>query len=352
MDIHRSVNVRRLGLAASIAFTAGLVTAGPAVAASSVSPSDPALVANNTLIVSGTNDADQITLSVDPGDPNSLLVDFAGASPAETFDRTTFNAIAVFLRDGDDQFTAGVGIPDEVMTLDAGRGDDRIVTADGSDLILAGGGRDTVNSGSGNDFIFAGSGNDAVDGDAGSDVAFLESGQDSFKWDPGDGSDVIEGGDSIDTLDFNGSDGAEIMSLSPDGQRSVFLRDLGNIRMDMSDVELLDLTALGGADTVTVNDMSGTDFRHANVDLSVPAGGDDATDVVTVNGTDQDDQLRARANDVRITVAGLDSDTRITGMEPTDQLRINSLDGNDTVRVDRDVPPLIDVAVDLGAGQL
>ena len=55
--------------------------------------------------------------------------------------------------------------------------------------------------------------------------------------------------------------------------------------MDMNGVERLDLTALGGADTVTVDDMSGTDFRRAVVDLSAPTGGaDGVADIVTVKG--------------------------------------------------------------------
>ena len=65
------------------------------------------------------------------------------------------------------------------------------------------------------------------------------------------------------------------MRLSPNGQRSLFLRDAGTIRMDMDGVERLDLTTLGGVDTVIVEDMTGTDFRQADVDLQGPAGGGD-----------------------------------------------------------------------------
>ena len=50
----------------------------------------------------------------------------------------------------------------------------------------------------------------------------------------------------------------EVMSLSANGSSSVFLRDRGNIRMDMTGVEVLDLAALGGADSVTIDDMSRT----------------------------------------------------------------------------------------------
>ena len=62
------------------------------------------------------------------------------------------------------------------------------------------------------------------------------------------------------------------MSLSPEGGRAIFLRDVANIRMDMDNVERLDLTALGSNDDVTVDDMSGTDFRQADVTSVVPMG--------------------------------------------------------------------------------
>ena len=39
------------------------------------------------------------------------------------------------------------------------------------------------------------------------------------------------------------------MSLTPNGERALFLRDVANIRMDMDNVERLDLTALAGTDT-------------------------------------------------------------------------------------------------------
>ena len=133
--------------------------------------------------------------------------------------------------------------------------------------------------GSGNDLVYGGPGSTPSSGARGNDTAALGAGPDSFTWLPGEGSDVIDGGGGTDSLVFDGSAGAEIMSLSADGDRSVFLRDLGNIRMDMDDVEILDLAALGGADTVTINDMSGTGFRNANIDLSAAGVGDAAADL-------------------------------------------------------------------------
>jgi hypothetical protein len=123
--------------------------------------------------------------------------------------------------------------------------------------------------------------------------------------------------------------------------------------MDMDGVERLDLTALGASDTFTVEDMSGTDFRQADVDLSGPAGGgDDADDVVTVKGTEAPDQIDVETDGARVDVEGLQTEVRITGSETRDRLQIDSLGGDDDVDVDQAVLALIGVSVDLGTGQL
>ena len=38
--------------------------------------------------------------------------------------------------------------------------------------------------------------------------------------------------------------------------------------MDLNDVERIDFNALGGADNITVNDLSGTDVERGRVDLA------------------------------------------------------------------------------------
>ncbi len=92
-------------------------------------------------------------------------------------------------------------------------------------------------------------GNDFVDGQQGNDVAFLGAGDDTFQWDPGDGSDVVEGQDGRDDLLFNGSNADERFEASANGGRVLFTRDLANILMDLDDVEVIDLHALGGRDS-------------------------------------------------------------------------------------------------------
>ena len=64
--------------------------------------------------------------------------------------------------------------------------------------------------------------------------------------------------------------------------------------MDLNSVEHIQLNALGGADNITVNDLSGTDSTQVAIDLSATAGtaqGDGAADTVTVNGTAGNDQI-------------------------------------------------------------
>ena len=135
--------------------------------------------------------------------------------------------------------------------------------------------------------LLGGDDNDSIDGNAGNDLALLGAGNDTFVWDPGDGSDTVEGQDGADTMLFNGANIAERIDLSANGQRLRFFRDIGNITMDTNDVETVDFRAFGGADTVTVNDLSGTDVTTVKVDLAAAAGGttgDGQPDRVIVNG--------------------------------------------------------------------
>jgi hypothetical protein len=141
------------------------------------------------------------------------------------------------------------------------------------------------------------------------------------------------------------------MSLSANEGRAVFLRDIGAIRMDMDSVENLDLATLGGADTVTVDNLDGTDLGHADIDLSSQGAGDPQVDSVTVNGTNQADNVKVDAHNGAVDVVGLRAKTHITGSEPTDQLTISSLGGNDKVDVSDATKALIGVVIDLGTGQ-
>ena len=128
---------------------------------------------------------------------------------------------------------------------------------------------------------------------------------------------------------FNGANAAEQFDLSANGNRLRFFRDVGNITMDTAGVEQVDFNALGGADLVTVNDLTGTDVSSVNVDLAGTLGGsngDGQPDRVVVNATDGDDTI-----DVSGDAGGRESErSRADGRDPppggpNDQLEVDTL---------------------------
>ena len=172
-------------------------------------------------------------------------------------------------------------------------------------------------------------------GGRGDDVALLGAGNDTFIWNPGDGSDVVEGQAGTDTLLFNGANIAEDIDIVANGARALFLRDIANITMDLDDVENIQFNALGGADDITVGDLSGTDVKQVNLDLSAQAGsgqGDGAADTVTVNGTQGSDAITVASSGASVVVNGLAAKVTIAGAEgASDSLVVNGQGGDDTI---------------------
>jgi hypothetical protein len=163
----------------------------------------------------------------------------------------------------------------------------------------------------------------------------MGAGDDTFIWDPGDGSDVVEGQDGTDTMLFNGAGGAEQVDLSANGNRLRFFRTQGAITMDTAGVERVDFNALGGADLVTVNDLSGTDVTDVGVDLAGTLGGatgDGQTDRVVVNASNGNDAIDVSGDAEVVKVSGLAPLTQILNSEvANDRLELNTLTGTDTV---------------------
>src|SRR5262249_28801528 len=158
-----------------------------------------------------------------------------------------------------------------------------------------GAGNDTITGGDGNDTLIGGDGNDVINGGRGNDTAFLGAGDDTFVWNPGDGSDTVEGQGGSDTLLFNGANISEHINISAKGSRVRFSRDVANITMDLNGVEQIDFNALGGADNITVSDLTGTGVTQVNLDLAGTPGsglGDGQADTVAVNGTNGNDAIQ------------------------------------------------------------
>ena len=281
---------------------------------------------SDTVTYAGTSAADAISIAPNGG---AVATTAPGTSTVNT---TAVENLNVDGLGGDDKITGSNGLAGLTsLTLDGGSGNDTLVGGDGADLLLGGTGNDQVNGGRGND------------------VALLGDGQDTFTWNPGDGSDTVDGQRGRDAMEFNGANVNEKMSVSANGRRVRFSRDVANITMDMDGIEELNVRALGGADTLTVNDLSGTDLTSVNEDVG---DSDGAADTVIVNGTAHADHVQVGTANNDVLVSGLHTDVAVRGSEPTnDHLQINTLDGRDSVSVAPEVSQLIQAVVDLGAGQ-
>ena len=166
------------------------------------------------------------------------------------------------------------------------------------------------NGGDGNDTIIGSAGNDTVIGGRGTDVSLMGKGDDTFVWNPGDGNDTVEGQAGNDTLLFNGANVNENINISANGSRVLFTRDVANITMDLNGIENVQFDARGGADNITVNDLTGTDVKQVGIDLgAIPGtpGGDGQVDTVVIDGTAGNDVINITENNGVVTVTGLAS---------------------------------------------
>ena len=302
----------------------------------------------DTLTVDGQSGDDVITADPAAGQFIGVVADGGadddtvvtnGTSQADTFGIGP-NGTGVFVQDGAGHFYTSIA---ENLDVNGRGGDDTIEGQNGiaglTNLTIDGGpGNDVLFGGDGDDVITGDGGNDFIDGNRGADVVFGGGGSDTFSWDPGDGSDVVEGQSGNDTLRFNGSNAGEKIDLSANGSRLRLFRDVAAVTMDAASVENVVVNALGSADTVTVNDLTGTGVRHITVDLGSPPGsglGDGAADDVIVNGTNGDDAVTVSgtAGSGSATVTGLVPAVVVQAAElANDRLDINTLAGTDVVR--------------------
>ena len=278
-------------------------------------------VRGGSLLVRGSARDDNLVLRLAAGRPDVLEIDAGGDGIADaSVDRNRFDRILVDARGGNDAIsideTNGVFTDTESTTISGGRGNDKL------------------QGGSGVERLVGGPGDDFADGGRGNDSAFLGAGDDTFNWDPGEGSDTVEGQAGYDTMTFVGANVPEAFDVSANGHRVRFFRSAGTITMDLAGVERIDTQALGGADTFTQHDLTGTDLVADNVDLAgTPGGtaGDREADSVTVEGTARGDVVSVSGSASTAVVRGLQAAVTVTHPDATDDLRVNALAGRDLV---------------------
>ncbi|GKQ54703.1 calcium-binding protein [Bradyrhizobium sp. Ce-3] len=326
----------------------------------------PATIANTTAIdILGQDGNDTITLDASQGALPPVALDggagtdtamIDGEDTGETFVIAANGTHVSVNRTSPDPFSVDISTT-ENLVLHAGGGDDVITAGNGLAALISltldgGDGNDTITGGDGNDLLIGGNGNDIVTGGRGADTALLGDGDDTYIWNPGDGSDTVEGGAGNDTLQFNGANIAEKIDISANGSRVRFTRDVANITMDLNGIENINFKALGGADQVTVNDLSGTGVKHVTIDLQAAGGGGDgAADAVTIVGTGNADQITVALVGSDVVVSGLSADVTIVGQEAAnDSLTINALGGDDTINASALPAGQLALTIDAGDG--
>jgi Ca2+-binding RTX toxin-like protein len=330
-----SVPVRATGMEPADTVTAALL-GGDDTAAASAAPTGADQVGvdggagTDTATYTGTAGDDEIGIGRNGA---TTVAAFAPGAPTLNVDAT--ESLVVKGNDGNDTLAGQNGIGTLTsLTLDGGNGEDVLRGGDGADLLLGG------------------NGDDLVDGNIGADTARLGAGNDHFQWDPGDGSDVVDGQSGLDVQDFNGSNIGEDIAVSADANHHVRVtRNVAAVSMDLANTEAFSLRTLGGADNVTINDLSGTPLKSATVDLAAfDDAGDLSADTVTLNGTAKADHVNLTRENGAVVEFGLPTETFIIGSEQAfDTVRLNTLAGDDDVFVAPEVFDLINPIVDLGA---
>jgi Ca2+-binding RTX toxin-like protein len=305
----------------------------------------------DTVEVNGGNASEIFTVA-----PNGSRVSFQRTDPAPfSLDIGSSENLMVNMNGGDDTFTASNGLANVIqLSVDGGPGNDIIIGSDGNDRLSGGEGNDVINGRDGNDILTGGDGNDFINGGHGNDTVLLGAGDDTFAWNPGDGSDVVEGQGGHDTLQFNGANIGEQFNVTANGSRVLLTRDVGAVTMDLNGIQQINLAAAGGADTITLGDLTGTGVTQINVELSGSAGsgaGDGQADTVLVDGTEGDDVINVFGAGSSTSVVGLPATVNITGSEgANDALVVRGLNGDDGIDASTLPAGVINLTEDGGAG--
>jgi Ca2+-binding RTX toxin-like protein len=232
-------------------------------------------------------------------------------------------------------------------TLVGGADDDTLVGRDGNDLLNGGAGNDSLDGGAGNDSlagaagddsIVGGLGNDTLRGGVGQDTLFGEDGDDSIIAAIGDGVDSIVGGEGSDAFEFFGNNAANSFNVGQAAMHLTVSNDTSTQTL-ASDIELVQITALGGTDRVVLADLTGFAFTELRINLG--AGNDRL--LVDAGAKLGLVQLRVFGDAGNDLLNGTDSAELLNGGDGADTIIGNA--GNDTLNGDAGTD-----SIDGGAG--
>ena len=180
-------------------------------------------------------------------------------------------------------------------------------------------GNDSLTGSVNNDGLDGGTGNDTVIGGRGNDNVLLGGGNDLFLWNVLDGFDTINGGGDVDTVRFTLSNADE--GFSPTA-------------LDLEEVERVEIRTLGGADFLSVNNLTGTGITTLAIDLAATVGGktaDSKVDFIDIGPESTNDAYVVTTLGSKIMISGLGAEVSVDHAGKTDVLRITGGLGNDLI---------------------
>jgi WD40 repeat protein len=204
------------------------------------------------------------------------------------------------------------------------------------------------------DNIDSGGGNDVVAGGGGNDVVSLGDGDDRFDWLAGDGKDDIFGGVGFDTFGAGGTASSETFTLSSAGAGTArFARNLDGALVTLHDVERIEIAALGGVDTVLVQDLSQSGVTDVFIDLAATPGGsagDGIVDTVSVRSAPNGDVIGIARVGNNVVLTGLAAEVTVAHQDAGDLLAVLGAGGDDTINALALTPDTIHLVVTGGDG--
>ena len=282
-----------------------------------VDTSLPPIPASNirSITIIGSDGANQIDLSgVAPADfdfvdpvtmkPLQILVD-AGNGDDTLLSSSGFDD-TLRAGDGDDLIDARMSTVTARLVIEAGDGMDTVFGGVGNEMIDGGDGADSILGGDGDDTIFAGDGSDTVEGNAGDDSIDGDEGADSILG--GDGNDFINGSFGSDTIRGEAGDDVLIGGAADDSIRGGDGDDviLGNGGQDFIDGDT-------GNDMIRSGNGDDTVFGNTGNDTINAGNGDD----LVIGDSGDDSLLGGGGND---TVNGALGDDIVIGNSGNDEL--------------------------------
>ena len=145
----------------------------------------------------------------------------------------------------------------------------------------------------------------------------------------------IDGGDGgSDKLSIAGSAASDSFDVSGRGHSVRVSRDYGG-RIDLDGIEIVDIAALGGADQLTVDDLSQTDVFEVDGDLGAADGKVDRVVVNTMDDSNESEQTSVSAFTGNVAILG-PTFVQLKNAERTDRLRVNGGRGDDLISASTD----------------